>query len=146
MQSVASIVQPIAEEKGLAVRLTAPPADSRVGQPVALNRVLLNLTTNALKFTAVGGVEVAATQRSRTRIEFSIQDSGRGIPPEIMTTLFDPFRRRENSGASSFSSAGLGLAICRHLVSAMGGELDVTTSDRGTRFFFEIDLPLAEKL
>jgi signal transduction histidine kinase len=146
MQSVASIVQPIAEEKGLVVRLVAPPADSRVGQPVALNRVLLNLTTNALKFTTTGWVEVAATQRSWTRIEFSVQDSGRGIPPEIMATLFDPFRRRENSGAASFSSAGLGLAICRHLVSAMGGELGVTTSDRGTRFFFEIDLPLSEKL
>ncbi len=146
MQSVASIVQPIAEEKGLLVRLAAPPSDARVGQPVALNRVLLNLTTNALKFTASGVVDVVATQRSRTVVEFSVQDTGRGIPPEVMATLFDAFRRRDNTGPASFSSAGLGLAICRHLVSAMGGELGVTTSDRGTRFAFEIDLPLAVKL
>jgi signal transduction histidine kinase len=146
MKSVASIVQPIAEEKGLAVRLAPPPSDARVGQPVALNRVLLNLTTNALKFTATGGVDVVATQRSRTVIEFSIQDTGRGIPPEVMATLFDPFRRRDNAGSATFSSAGLGLAICRHLVAAMGGDLGVTTSERGTRFFFEIELPLATKL
>lgn len=146
MQSVASIVQPIAEEKGLAIRLLPPPADARMGQPAALNRVLLNLTTNALKFTATGSVEVTATQRSRTRIEFAVQDTGRGIPNEVIATLFEPFRRREDSGAVTFSSAGLGLAISRQLVDALGGDLCVTTSDRGTRFSFEIDLPLAEKM
>ena len=87
MESVGAIVQPIAEEKGLAVRLVPPPADARIGQPAVLNRVLLNLTTNALKFTAEGGVEVAATQRSRTRLEFSVQDTGRGIPEQVMATL-----------------------------------------------------------
>jgi signal transduction histidine kinase len=146
MQSVASIVQPIAEEKGLVIRLVSPPSDARIGQPAALNRVLLNLTTNALKFTAVGGVEVTATQRSRTRVEFGIHDSGRGIPDEVMATLFEPFRRREVSGSTTFSSAGLGLAISRQLVDALGGDLTVTTSDKGTRFAFEIDLPLADKL
>jgi signal transduction histidine kinase len=146
MQSVRSIVQPIAEEKGLTVRLGPPPADSRIGQPAALNRVLLNLTTNALKFTTVGLVEVVATQRSRTRVEFTVQDTGRGIPAEVMATLFEPFRQRENSSTLTFSSAGLGLAISRQLVDGMGGELSVTTSDNGTRFSFEIDLPLAQKL
>jgi signal transduction histidine kinase len=146
MQSVRAIVQPIAEEKGLAIRVVPPPADSRVGQPAALNRVLLNLTTNALKFTSVGSVEVVATQRSRTRVEFTVQDTGRGIPDEVMSTLFDPFRRRDQSGAVTFSSAGLGLAISRQLVDALGGDLSVTTSGAGTRFSFEIELPLAQKL
>jgi signal transduction histidine kinase len=146
MQSVRSIVQPIAEEKGLTIGLVSPPADSRVGQPAALNRVLLNLTTNALKFTSVGSVEVVATQRSRTRVEFTVQDTGRGIPDEVMATLFEPFRRRDNSDAVTFSSAGLGLAISRQLVDSLGGDLCVTTSGQGTRFSFEIDLPLAQKL
>jgi signal transduction histidine kinase len=146
MQSVGAIVQPIAEEKGLAIRVAPPPADSRIGQPAALNRVLLNLTTNALKFTSVGSVEVVATQRSRTRVEFTVQDTGRGIPDEVMSTLFDPFRRRDQSGAVTFSSAGLGLAISRQLVDALGGDLSVTTSGAGTRFSFEIELPLAQKL
>jgi signal transduction histidine kinase len=146
MEAVGAIVQPIAEEKGLAVRLVPPPADGRIGQPAVLNRVLLNLTTNALKFTAEGGVEVAATQRSRTRLEFSVQDTGRGIPPEVMETLFDAFRRRPKPGEYTFSSAGLGLAICQKLVASLGAELAVDTSDKGTRFHFEVDLPIAPRL
>lgn len=148
LQSVGAIVQPIAEEKGLTVRLVPPDADARFGYPAALNRVLLNLTTNALKFTAEGSVEVSARQRSRTKIEFSVQDTGRGIPPQVMATLFDAFRRRQKPGDYTFSSAGLGLAICRKLVAAMHGELDVETGPdgAGTRFHFELDLPLASKL
>ncbi len=146
LQSVRAIVQPIAEEKGLTVRLAPPPADARVGHPAALNRVLLNLTTNALKFTTEGGVDVSATQHTRTRLEFSVQDTGRGIPPQVMGTLFDAFRPRARPGAYTFSSAGLGLAICRQLVALMGGQLGVDTSDKGTRFFFELDMPLASKL
>jgi len=146
MESVGAIVQPIAEEKGLAVRLVPPPADARVGQPAVLNRVLLNLTTNALKFTAEGGVEVAATQRSRTRLEFSVHDTGRGIPEQVMETLFDAFRRRPKPGEYTFSSAGLGLAICQKLVASLGAELAVDTSDKGTRFHFEVDLPIAPRL
>jgi len=146
MESVGAIVQPIAEEKGLAVRLVPPPADARIGQPAVLNRVLLNLTTNALKFTAEGAVEVAATQRSRTRPEFSVQDTGRGIPEQVMETLFDAFRRRPKPGEYTFSSAGLGLAICQQLVASLGAELAVDTSDKGTRFHFEVDLPIAPRL
>jgi signal transduction histidine kinase len=146
LEAVGAIVQPIAEEKGLAVRLVPPPADARIGQPAVLNRVLLNLTTNALKFTAEGAVEVAATQRSRTRLEFSVQDTGRGIPEPVMETLFDAFRRRPKPGEYTFSSAGLGLAICQKLVASLGAELAVDTSEKGTRFHFEVDLPIAPRL
>lgn len=147
MQQVRDIVQPMAEEKGLAVRLVTPEADFRVGHPGALNRVLLNLTTNAIKFTAEGHVEIAARQQSRTRIEFSVKDTGRGIPPEVMSCLFETFRRRRNAGDYTFSSAGLGLSICRKLVAAMGADLQVDTAPSyGTRFHFELDLPVAPRL
>ncbi len=118
----------------------------RIGYPAALNRVLLNLTTNALKFTAEGGVEVTATPRSRTRVEFSVRDTGRGIPDQVIGTLFDAFRRRVKPGEYVFSSAGLGLSICQKLVTAMKGELKVETAlEKGTRFHFEIDLPQITK-
>ncbi len=147
LQSVHDIVQPIAEEKGLAIRLVPPDGDMRVGYPAALNRVLLNLTTNALKFTHVGSVEVVVTEKSRTRLEFAVKDTGRGIPPQVLATLFDAFRRRQKPGEYAFSSAGLGLSICQTLVSAMGGELLVETAlERGTCFFFELELPHAAKL
>ena len=147
MRSVRDIVLPMAEEKGLTVNLTTPDSDFRLGHPGALNRVLLNLTTNALKFTSEGQVELSAKQLSRTRLAFSVQDTGRGIPPEVMSCLFETFRRRRNAGEYTFSSAGLGLSICRKLVAAMGGALQVdTNAAEGTRFSFELDLAVAPRL
>ena len=146
LSSVRDIVQPIAEEKGLTVRIMRPDADVRVGHPAALNRVLLNLTTNALKFTSEGYVEVSCKAVTRSRIEFSVRDTGRGIPAEVLPTLFDAFRRRVKPGQFTFSSAGLGLSICRKLVSRMGGELGVDTAPgQGTRFHFELELPLSAR-
>jgi signal transduction histidine kinase len=143
-ESVRDIVQPIAEEKSLSVRLGTPEADFRIGHPVALSRVLLNLTTNALKFTAEGFVEVVARQTGARRLEFSVRDTGRGIPPQSMATLFEPFRRRQKHNEYAFSGSGLGLSICRKLVEAMGSTLQVETEQSvGTRFYFELDLPLA---
>jgi signal transduction histidine kinase len=144
LESVRDIVQPIAEEKNLAVRVTSPEADFRIGHPVALSRVLLNLTTNALKFTAEGVVEVTAVSRNPRCIEFSVRDTGRGIPPQSMATLFEPFRRRQKPGEYAFSGSGLGLSICRKLVEAMGSVLQVETAPGyGTRFYFVLDLPPA---
>jgi signal transduction histidine kinase len=144
LESVRDIVQPIAEEKNLAVRVTSPEADFRIGHPVALSRVLLNLTTNALKFTAEGVVEVTAVTRNPRCIEFSVRDTGRGIPPQSMATLFEPFRRRQKPGEYAFSGSGLGLSICRKLVEAMGSVLQVETAPGyGTRFYFVLDLPPA---
>ncbi|HUR94428.1 MAG TPA: HAMP domain-containing sensor histidine kinase [Gemmatimonadales bacterium] len=144
LESVRDIVQPIAEEKSLTVQLTAPQADFRIGHPVALSRVLLNLTTNALKFTAEGFVEVTARETEARAVEFSVRDTGRGIPPQSMATLYEPFRRRQKPGEYAFSGSGLGLSICRKLVEAMGSTLEVETAPGyGTRFHFALDLPLA---
>ena len=145
LESVRDIVQPIAEEKGLTVRIASPDDDFRVGHPVALSRVLLNLTTNALKFTDEGFVEVHAVARDDTTVEYSVRDTGRGIPPHAMRTLFEPFRRRQQPGNYAFSGSGLGLSICRKLVEAMGSELLVdTVLGEGTRFYFSLVLPHAE--
>jgi len=141
LESVRDIVQPIAEEKGLEVRVTAPASSSRLGHPVALSRVLLNLTTNALKFTDEGFVEIRVTESSAGALEFSVRDSGRGIPASAMAMLFEPFRRRQKDRDYAFSGSGLGLSICRKLVEAMQGELKVETGSTGTRFFFVLDLP-----
>jgi signal transduction histidine kinase len=144
LESVRDIVQPIAEEKNLTVRLTSPENDFRIGHPVALSRVLLNLTTNALKFTGEGFVELTAIHRTGRSIEFSVRDTGRGIPPQSMATLFEPFRRRQKPGEYAFSGSGLGLSICRKLVEAMGSVMQVETSPGyGTRFYFVLDLPVA---
>ena len=91
-------------------------------------------------------VEVVALQTGPRRIDFSVRDTGRGIPPQSMATLFEPFRRRQKPGEYAFSGSGLGLSICRKLVEAMGSDLQVETQQgQGTRFHFELDLPLASE-
>ena len=145
LESVRDIVQPIAEEKGLQVALTGPAEGLRMGYPVALSRVLLNLTTNALKFTDQGSVQVSADAHGPSTMEFSVRDTGRGIPPQAMAMLFEPFRRRQKQREYAFSGSGLGLSICRKLVEAMKGDLQVETSQGvGTRFFFRVELPRAD--
>jgi signal transduction histidine kinase len=107
--------------------------------------VLLNLTTNALKFTETGFVEISTRETRPGRMEFSVRDSGRGIDPAMMPTLFDSVRdapRGDHRGGKLFSTTGLGLAICRKLAEGMGSRLQVETQlGRGTRFFFELELP-----
>jgi signal transduction histidine kinase len=142
LQAVRDIVHPMAEEKRLAVRLLPPPTDERLGHPVALSRVLLNLTTNALKFTDAGYVEVVTQEIGTDRVEFAVRDSGKGIDPALVTTLYQPLRAGVGGRGQMFSQTGLGLTICRKLVEAMGSELGVETrAGWGTRFFFELALP-----
>lgn len=140
--SVKDIVQPMAEEKGLALRLYPPPVDRRRGHPVALSRALLNLTTNALKFTDEGMVELVARPRGTRHLEFSVRDTGPGIDPEVMQSLYRPFRRSPGRERYHFSGSGLGLVITRRLVEAMGSRLEFETDPKwGTRFHFVLELP-----
>jgi signal transduction histidine kinase len=146
IEAVRDIVLPIAEEKGLELRFEAPSSDLRRGHPGAINRVLLNLTTNALKFTAEGFVEVRIVEIGGDIIECSVRDTGRGIPAAAMPTLYEPFRRRQQAGDYAFSGSGLGLSICRKLVEAMGAELSVrTVQGEGTCFAFRLELPIADQ-
>ena len=147
LQSIFDILRPMAEEKRLEMRCTGPSADVRVGHPAALNRVLLNLATNAIKFTNTGSVEVSCRELDRARVEFSVKDTGRGIPTHVLSNLFEAFRQRQVPGDYAFSSAGLGLSICQKLIHAMGGELMVETElERGTRFHFTLTLPQPSRI
>src|SRR5262249_46810473 len=148
LESVQDIVRPIAEEKQLAIRLVSPTIDGRFGHPVALGPVLLNLMTNAVRFTSQGYVGITVADISPVRVEISVSDSGKGIDPAIMPTLFDPVRRPKASGGRRdnegklFSQTGLGLTICRKLVALMGTELKVESRvGWGTRFYFDLELP-----
>ena len=141
LESVLDIVRPMAEEKELTIRLNPPAADHRLGHPVALSRVLLNLTTNALKFTEEGFVEIVARENGPTLVEFSVRDTGPGISSDAHDTLYSPFRRTKQGGRQAFSSSGLGLTLCRRLVQAMGSELQYESKRGwGTRFHFELTL------
>lgn len=135
-RAVRDLARPLAEEKGLELRFASPEWVERIGHDRAVMRVLLNLTTNALKYTDAGFVEIVARETGATRVEFSVRDTGPGIDAHPAA-----------AGTRPFSSAGLGLSVCRDLVTAMGGELVVTTPpEGGTRFSFEIEVPPAPVL
>ena len=145
--AVRDLVIPLAEEKRLDLRFHAPAIDRRRGHERALSRVLLNLTTNALKFTERGQVEVAARATNGTRVEFSVRDTGPGLEAEALRTLYQPFRSTPASPRKHFSHSGLGLAICRRLVAAMGSQLALKTRPAwGTKFSFELELPPMPRL
>lgn len=148
ISNVHDLVRPTAEEKRLELHIQGLRASRRVGHPVPLSRVLLNLTTNALKFTEDGTVALSARSLGGARVEFSVRDTGPGIMDEALATLYQPFRRQPTRATGYyFSGTGLGLAICRRLIEAMGSELKLETRQGwGTRFTFVLDLPPAPVL
>lgn len=144
LESVCDIVRPIAEEKKLSLRVLPPAVDHRIGFASALSRVLLNLITNALQNTEEGFVEISVRPRGASVLEFSVRDTGPGLPEESQQAMFEPFRRVRKGSRFGFSGSGLGLAICRRLLAAMGSELQYETAPGwGTRFYLELELPPA---
>jgi signal transduction histidine kinase len=144
LESICHIVSPMAEQKELVLRSVPIATDRRLGYPTALSRVLLNLVTNALKFTERGFVEIVTRASGQSRVEFSVRDTGSGLEVATHPDLFQPFRRSSSSHGYTFSGSGLGLAICHRLVTAMHSELQYETAPGwGTRFFFEVELPPA---
>lgn len=142
MHAVRDVVQPIAEEKGLTVRFSGPPRDLRTGHPAAITRVLLNLVTNALKFTNNGSVTVTAHDVADDAVRFCVEDTGRGMPKAVAARITEVFARPCATGDFSFSSAGLGIAICRKLVDAMGGTFSISlVTPVGTRVEVTLVLP-----
>ena len=112
-----------------------------VGDAGRLTQVLCNLLANAVKFTHQGGIEVAVKLDLATDddvlIQFSVTDSGIGIPPESLGRLFQPFSQADNSITRRYGGSGLGLVISRKLVEMMGGELRVeSVSGKGSTFHF----------
>ena len=144
-EELRQMLEPMVVVKQIDLRLSPPPHDKVVGHRMALFRVLLNLTTNAVKFTEEGFVEVSARTVERNRVEFSVRDTGRAIPPEAQETLFQPFKKAEDRRGYFFSGSGLGLSIARRYLRGMGSDLFFETEPGwGTRFHFELQLSTAQ--
>ena len=144
-EELRQMVEPMVVVKGIELK-TSPPLHERVsGHRMPLFRVLLNLTTNAIKFTEEGFVEVSAKTVDQDLVEFSVRDTGRAIAPEAQEHLFEPFKKSRDRRGYFFSGSGLGLSIARRYLKAMDSELSYETRPGwGTRFFFELRLKPVE--
>jgi signal transduction histidine kinase/CheY-like chemotaxis protein len=136
-------LQPIARDKGIELAFESKSDDARLRTDrVKLARVLGNLIGNALKFTERGGVRVESlltTDRDR-RVLVRVSDTGIGIAPEHLASIFDEFAQMNNPARDRGKGSGLGLAICRRLLDVMGGSVEVT-SEVGRGSTFTVALP-----
>lgn len=142
ISNVADMLRPRAKQKHIDLVENIDPAIPRfvICDERRLRQVLLNLISNAIKFTDRGWVAITV-RPAGPRIAFCISDTGIGIPAENHTAIFEPFRQLAGVSAAT-EGTGLGLTICRELVRAMGGEIRVeSTPDRGSVFRFDLELP-----
>lgn len=119
------------------------------GDPARIRQILVNLLSNAIKFTPAGHVEIKASlwhQASGTaRLWISVRDQGIGIAPDVLGTLFTPFRQGDSSMSRRFGGTGLGLVICKRLADLMSGEITVESeAGRGACFKLRVDLPIID--
>ena len=132
-----------AAQKGLelAVRIPSDVPENLYGDPVRLRQIVVNLVGNAIKFTEQGEIVVEASVQSQddgqATLEFSVRDTGVGIPKELQESIFAAFRQADTSTTRKFGGTGLGLAISSQLVSMMKGRLWVESRQgQGSTFFF----------
>lgn len=146
LDNLASIMSASLGSKPLELIVGPPPdgAGFLTGDRLRLGQVLVNLASNAIKFTARGEVEVRVDRLpdvgdGRVMLRFSVRDTGIGIAPDKQEMIFHAFSQADSSTTRSFGGTGLGLAISRHLVALMGGRLQVeSTPGHGSNFHFEL--------
>ncbi len=145
LDNIVGVSTPRAAAKGLRFEVRTDPSvpSALVGDPVRYQQILLNLVTNAIKFTEAGSVLVTvdAPKRTETSIQLrtTVQDTGIGIDAEARSRLFQSFSQADNSITRRFGGTGLGLAISKALAERMGGEIGVESSPRaGSSFTFTV--------
>ena len=146
LENLANSIGLLAEEKGIELLFTSTQSlpNALIGDPLRLGQVLLNLGTNAVKFTHQGEVIIDIQVRAQTdetvSLVFAIKDSGIGMTEAQTARLFQAFSQADSSTTRKYGGTGLGLVICKHLVTLMNGTIWVeSVPDQGSTFFFSAD-------
>jgi len=148
LQQAAGTVTTTIRQKNISLSLdtgTLPKDKKVVGDEMRLKQVILNLLSNAAKFTEAGSVTLRAQVNHLTdtiaNIYFAVVDTGIGIPPEKLHLIFDSFTQADAETTRKYGGSGLGLSICKELVRKMGGQLQVNSQPgRGSTFYFNLTL------
>ncbi|MHA7855162.1 MHYT domain-containing protein [Marinobacter shengliensis] len=130
-----------AGRKGLFLNLDYQAPEHFKGDPLRIQQVVLNLVSNAVKFTQSGGVTLRVQQPEAGKVTILIEDTGIGIAADRINTIFEPFTQADASMTRRFGGTGLGTTIARQLVELMGGHIAVTSSP-GQGSTFRVNLPL----
>ncbi len=143
VEGAAGVLASQVRQKGLRLHVYVDPSIPGVvrGDADRLRQILLNLVSNAVKFTAEGKIFVRAlpveTSSRHALVRFEVEDTGIGIEPDAVAKLFEPFVQADGSSSRRFGGTGLGLSISKRLVELMNGEIGVTTeAGRGSVFWF----------
>lgn len=149
INKISSPFFPQCQKKGVAFEIAIDKKlkTSVLGDPTRLNQVLTNLLSNAFKFTSIGTIKLevkaSSIKSDYNTIEFSISDTGIGIPKDKINHIFEQFSQADVKTTRKYGGTGLGLTISRKLVELMGGELKVESKyNQGSRFYFEVTMPV----
>jgi PAS domain S-box-containing protein len=143
VRGVLDSIEPAAQAKGLRLENVLDPKSVVVsGDPARLQQVFWNLLSNAVKFTPKGGRIQVLLQRVNSHIEFSVSDTGIGIPADFLPHVFDRFSQRDSSTHREYGGLGLGLAISKQLVDLHGGTIHAKSMGEGQGATFVVHLPL----
>ncbi len=148
LQAIAEICSPKAHEKGLEITVcsgSSIPHKVR-GDDGRLRQIILNLASNAVKFTHEGGVILKIESCDEQNLRFIVEDTGIGVPKEKAAKIFDEFAQADSSHTRQYGGTGLGLAIVKKLCNAMGGDIIIKNRDNGgTSFIVELPFETIEK-
>jgi len=138
------VVQPVADAKGVRVVTDyTEPIDPLYGDAARLQQVIWNLLSNAVKFTPAGGTVTVAVRQLGQSVAVKVEDTGRGIEPEFLPLIFEPFRQADASSTRAQPGLGLGLAIVKSLVEAHGGSIAASSAGAGRGASFALSFPTA---
>ena len=136
-------IEPAAQSKGVRLESILDPQSVIVsGDPGRLQQVFWNLLSNAIKFTPKGGKVQVLLQRVNSHIEFSVSDTGIGIPADFLPHVFERFTQKDSSTHREYGGLGLGLAISKQLVDLHGGSIQAKSMGEGQGATFVVTLPL----
>jgi signal transduction histidine kinase/CheY-like chemotaxis protein len=136
-------VRPAAEDKQVILQTFCDAAPLVVGDPLRLQQIIINLLTNAVKFTPAGGTVTVGLREIDGQAELWVTDTGIGIAPDFLPHVFEQFRQADGGSSRVHGGLGLGLAIVRHLVDRHGGTVEASSPGKGAGATFTVRIPVA---